>query len=100
MLRRSISSVDQAIEGPGRLAWEPLEDARRAAWHRGCSSPEHPQEEPRMLRLLTAALFVTATATAPGTARADVGGRPGTVTAYELAGPGGVDGQDTLPTPH
>ena len=35
-----------------------------------------------MLRLLTAALFVTATAT--GTASADVGGRPGTVTAYDL----------------
>lgn len=37
-----------------------------------------------MLRLLIAALFVATAWT--GTARADIGGRPGTVTAYELDG--------------
>ena len=37
-----------------------------------------------MLRLLIAALFVVTAAT--GTARGEVGGRPGTVTAYELDG--------------
>jgi hypothetical protein len=44
-----------------------------------------------MLRLLTAALFITAAATAPGTASAETGGRPGTVTAYELDGQTVID---------
>jgi hypothetical protein len=54
-----------------------------------------------MLRLLTAALFVTATATGTaGTAHADLGGRAGTVTAYELDGHTVIDVKTCFRTTH